>query len=663
MFGSRRSRQDRKERAERSPGRRPARRRRGLIAGTFYWGTVFSIWAGIAVFAAGLYVAISLPEPASFELPERNPGITILDVNGAPMARRGSFRGDAVRLDELPPYLARAVIATEDRRFYDHWGIDPYGLARAVLANIRARRIVQGGSTITQQLAKNLFLKPERTLKRKVQEAVLAVWLESLYSKDEILQIYLNRVYLGSGSFGVDAAAKRYFNKSAREVSLAQAALLAGLLKAPSRYAPNRYPKRAEKRAKLVLNAMVEAGFISREQGQAAINNPAAATRLLSSASGQYVIDWVSELVGGLIGEARNREIIVETTIDPRLQAAAEKAVLFNMAAYGDEKNAGEAALVALGPGGSVRALIGGRSYSGSQFNRAIQARRQPGSAFKPFVYLAALEQGLSPDDIRPDAPLTIGKWRPRNYSNTFLGPVTLRQALSLSINTVAARLTGEVGPGRVVAEARKLGITSPLHKNPSIALGTAEVSLLELSAAYVPFSNGGRRADPYVIRSIRTPQGEWLYRRQPVSGAQVVSARALRSMNDMLSAALNAGTGKRARLSGQSAAGKTGTSQGFRDAWFIGYTAYLTAGVWTGNDDGKPMARVTGGGLPALIWRDFMASAHSGLERRPLPGLDRSLTGGIASLLRAIGLGGGGRSGPEAAAPDALSDDALNQR
>ena len=595
-------------------------RRRGLRR-LFYWGTVLSLWGVIVLGGISAYVVISATNSDSVNLPERTAGITVLAANRDVLAFRGTFLGDRVRLDEMPDYLPYAVIATEDRRFRYHFGVDPLGLIRAMIANYQAGRVIQGGSTITQQLAKNLFLKPDRTIRRKLHEMILALWLEAKYTKDEILQLYLNRVYFGAGAYGVDAAATRYFGKSAREVTLPEAAMLAGLLKAPSRYAPTKNLKRARARTKLVLAGMVEAGYITTEDAIHAADSP---TKLAGAArlpAVHYVVDWVNELVPSFTS-VTDADLIVETTIDPHLQRLADAAVSKHMDGEGRKLRVSQAAVVIMEPDGAVKALVGGRSYAQSQFNRAIKARRQPGSAFKPFVYMAALERGLTPYSRRANRPIRFGGWAPRNYNNRYSEALTLRDALAYSSNVVAATLAYEVGPQNVARTARRMGITTKLVGNATIALGTSEVTPLELTAAYAPFANGGFGVLPFVIHRITTKDGEVLYRRSGSGPGRVISPEVLSDINLMMSDVVVRGTGTRAALSRNPMAGKTGTSQEFRDAWFVGYTASLVAGVWVGNDDNKTRTKkVTGGGLPAKIWRDFMEPAHAQLPVEPLPG------------------------------------------
>jgi penicillin-binding protein 1A len=599
-----------------------------------YWALVCGLWGVIGLVGIVVWAGAHLPPIQSLEIPKRPPTIEIVGVDGSMLAQRGEMAGANIALKDLPPYLPKAFIAIEDRRFYHHFGIDPIGIARAVLANILHRGVSQGGSTLTQQLAKNLFLTQERTLARKLQEAELALWLERKYSKHEILELYLNRVYFGSGAYGVEAAAQRYFGKSARQVTLGEAAMLAGLVKSPSRLAPNRNPEGAEKRMQTVLAAMADAKFITDAQAQAQIAHPMVTMKPAGAGTINYVADWIGEVLDDLVGQI-DQSITVETTIDPKLQAAAEAAVIDELAAKSVKFNVSQGALVAMTPDGAVRAMVGGRNYAESQYNRAVTAKRQPGSAFKPFVYLTALEQGLTPDTVRQDAPLDLKGWKPENYSREYFGPVTLTQALAHSLNTVAVRVGLEVGPKNVVRTAHRLGIASKLDPNPSIALGTSEVSMLELVGAYVPFANGGVGISPHVVTRIKTLDGKLLYLRQPDQLGQVIDPRNVAMMNQMMQETLISGTAKKAEIPGWVAAGKTGTSQDFRDAWFIGYTAHLVTGVWLGNDDNSPTRKTTGGGLPVEVWTRFMRAAHQGV---PVAALPNSQGAGLVPTLAQIG-------------------------
>ena len=617
-----------RRRRDSSPPRRPRKRRRRCsgkgrsgIGRLIYWGAVLALWAVIGAIGTLIWIGIHLPPIQSLEIPKRPPSVLILGANGATLATRGDMGGAAVPLRELPDYVPKAFIAIEDRRFYSHHGVDPWGIMRAVIKDVVRRGASQGASTITQQLAKNLFLTQERTVSRKLQEVALAFWLEHKFSKAEILELYLNRVYFGSGAYGVEAAAQRYFGKSARQLTLAEAAMLAGLVQSPSRLAPSHNPDGAERRARLVLADMAEQKLIGADAARLALANPARAKKPAGAGSDNYVADWVMDAVDDLVGRF-DQDIVVETSIDPALQDAAEHALTDALAQKGEKLGIGEGALVAMTPDGVVRALIGGKSYAESQFNRAIAAKRQPGSAFKPFIYLTALEHGLTPDTVREDAPIAVKGWKPENYEHEYLGPVTLTQALANSLNTVSVRLTLEVGPAAVIRTAYRLGITSKLEPNASIALGTSEVSPLELVSAYAPFANGGFAVAPHVIERVRGADGKPLYARATQALGRIVDARYVAMMNSMMHETLVGGTARRADLPGWPAAGKTGTSQDFRDAWFVGYTSHLVAGVWLGNDDNSPTRKAVGGGLPVEIWSRFMKAAHQGVAPSALPGL-----------------------------------------
>jgi len=469
--------------------------------------------------------------------------------------------------------------------------------------------MVQGGSTITQQLAKNLFLSPARTLRRKAQEMLLALWLEHNFSKDRILELYLNQVYLGAGTYGVDGAARRYFGRSVRDINPHQAALVAGLLKAPSRYAPSSDPAGARERADQVIANMQSAGYLSPAQAAAVRRLPLALAPPAGGRDARYFGDWVAEKLKGYVGSG-HRDIVVRTTLDATLQKAAEKAVASVLDEAGERMNAHQAALVALSRGGAIRAMVGGRSYADSQFNRATQARRQPGSAFKLFVYLAALEAGLGPDTKMRDSPVILDGWQPRNYGGTYRGVVTLRQALARSINTVAVKLAERINRRRVIAVARRLGVTSRLTPHPSLALGSSDMRLIELTAAYGAVASSGLKLAPFGINSVTEDSGRTLYGRPAAGpGTRVLTSRIAAIMTDMLRTVIEDGTGRAARI-GAPAAGKTGTSQDFRDAVFVGFSGDLVVGVWVGNDNGAAMKRVTGGNLPARIWQRFMSQA-----------------------------------------------------
>src|SRR3954447_21377022 len=601
-------------------GRGPKKPSRSLIARGVYGLLVLGCWAVIGLAGLIAYHASQLPPIDQLAVPKRPPNIAIMASDGSLLANRGETGGRTVALKELSPYLPKAFVAIEDRRFYDHFGIDPVGITRAMMRNVTRRGVAQGGSTLTQQLAKNLFLTQERTASRKIQEAILALWLERNYSKDQLIELYLNRVYFGAGAYGVEAAAQRYFGKPAKDVSLAEAAVLAGLVQAPSRLAPNRNPQAAQARAELVLSAMSEQGIASTAQVKTALASPAKPVRAQGAGSANYAADWVMDVLDDFVG-AIESDIAVTTTIDPALQAAAERAVVDELNAKGVRYNVGQGALVAMRPDGAVRALIGGKNYAESQFNRATAARRQPGSAFKPFVYLAAVERGLTPDTLREDAPVNLKGWNPENYSRHYRGPITLREALALSLNTVAVRLGLEVGPKVVVQTAQRLGVTSPLQANPSIALGTSEVTPLELVGAYAAFANGGQGVVPFVIAQVKGADGKVLYKRGDGGLGRVIESNAVAMMNAMMHETFVIGTARAGATPGWATAGKPGTSQDFRDAWFVGYTATLVAGVWLGNDDGESTKKVTGGNLPVEVWGRFMKTALAGQKPVPLPG------------------------------------------
>jgi penicillin-binding protein 1A len=579
---------------------------------------VLAVWGFVALLGVLAYYAYDLPDVDNLGERTRTPSVRLVSADGVRIARYGDAYATPVPVADLPDHVRFAVLATEDRRFYSHFGLDVIALARATLANLRAGRVVQGASTLTQQIAKNVFLTPERSFKRKIQELLLAFWLEHSFTKDQLLSIYLNRVYLGSGTYGIGAASKRYFGKPAEALTLGEAAMIAGLLKAPSRYAPTRDLERAQARARQVLGFMVDAGYIDAAEAAAASRQPFTIRRQLSASRGaRYFADWVFDRVSDYTGPGA-ADITVVTTLDLRMQKAAEAAVEWALAGVGAERQATQAALVALAPDGAVRAMVGGRDYRISQFNRATQARRQPGSAFKPFVYLAALEAGMKPGDMIDDAPPTIDGWSPRNYDGKYAGPVSMEEALVRSLNTVAVRLAERVGRDKVVDVARRLGVSSPLRADASLALGASEATLLEITRAYTALANGGQGVWAHGIAEIRGAGGTVLYRRTGTGLGRVVEPEHLGPLVDMMSAVVSDGTGRAARVPWPSA-GKTGTSQEWRDAWFVGFNRELTAGVWIGNDNGAPMKWVSGGGLPAQLWARFMGAALAGIAPRPL--------------------------------------------
>jgi len=619
------------------------RARRSFLGGLVYWSLVLGLWGAIGAGGLVVYYGAKLPPIDQISVPKRPPNVAILAENGELIANRGELGGAAVRLSELPPYLPKAFVAIEDRRFYSHWGVDPFGVARALTRNLLHRGGgVQGGSTLTQQLAKNLFLTQERSISRKIQEAILALWLEHKYTKDQILELYLNRVYFGSGAYGVEAAARRYYGHGARNLTLAESAVLAGLMKAPSKLAPDRNPAGAKERAGQVLAAMAQENFITPGMEKVALASPAKTRADDGAGTINYAADYVMDALNDTIGSI-DEDLVVTTTLDKRLQTLAEQALTDELDKKGDKFGVTQGAVVALSPDGAIRALVGGRDYGESQFDRAVLAKRQPGSAFKPFVYLAGLEHGLTPDTVREDGPLNVKGWQPENYSHEYFGPVTLTKALSLSLNTVAVRVGLEVGPKAVVSTAHRLGVASELQPNASLALGTSEVSPLELATAYTPFSNGGVGVQPHIVAKVRTAAGRALYQRKAISNnGRVVEPRYVAMMNMMMEETLLTGTARKAELPGWQAAGKTGTSQDFRDAWFVGYTSHLVAGVWLGNDDNSPTKHVSGGNLPVEVWSRFMRGAHQGVPPAELPG-------------------GGWRSAPAAPAPQEIVDNVLD--
>jgi penicillin-binding protein 1A len=579
----------------------------------FYWGMVASLWIGLIGGAGLLLLASNLPDTSTLWEVERQPSITYVDIKGRQIAVRGAAYAPPVHVDELPPHLVDAVLAIEDRRFYHHFGVDPIGLARAMITNLRRGGVVQGGSTLTQQLAKNLFLTNERTYKRKAQEVLLAFWLESRFSKKEILSLYLNRVYFGRGAWGVEAASQRYFGKPATALNLGESAMIAGLLKAPNRYSPTADLARAERRATVVLDVMVKSKKITPQERQQAFARPVHVRRSQASPAASYFVDWLAPKVRELSGDV-DADLLIETTLDLDDQRAAESAIITALDAKAKARGATQGAMVALDSDGAVRAMAGGVSYARSQFNRATQARRQPGSAFKPFVYLAAIEAGLSPWTVREDAPVRIGDWQPQNYSGKYAGDMALITALSKSVNTVAVRVANEVGRDRIAEAAHRLGFTSSIGLTRSMPLGSNETSLIELTSAYAPFANGGVLARPFGLVRISTREGDVLWTHKTPPRKVVLDPRPYTLMNVMLERVMSDGTGRRARLADRASAGKTGTTNDFRDAWFVGYASGRTTGVWVGDDKNRAMKKITGGSLPAQIWHAYMVAALKGV-------------------------------------------------
>lgn len=607
--------------AKPGPGpRRPAQRT--PLQALLYWTAVLGVWALIFVAAFFAVFASDLPDTSKLYDVERQPSISYLDRSGAMVAVRGSQYAPPIDLDKLPPYVPKAFIAIEDRQFYYHFGFNPWGIIRSQIYNLQNKGgPLRGGSTITQQLARNLFLTTNQNYRRKAQELILAVWLEAKFTKKEILALYLNRVYFGGGAYGIEAASQRYFGKPASQLTLGESALLAGMMKGPNRYSPVSATDRAERRATIVLDEMVRTGAITPQERDEAFKTPVRVNPTLANQRAQYFTDYVDDQVRSLVGEP-TEDLVVETTLDLPIQAAAEQAMRKGIAA-GKGQGVEQGALVAIDGEGRIRAYVGGADYTESQFDRATTARRQAGSAFKPFVYLAAMEAGRTPYDMVVDEPLKIGNWEPRNYTNDFRGPMTLQTALAQSINTVAARLANEVGTGNVAAAAKRLGVSSHIQLDPSMALGAVEVSPLEMAQAYAPFSNGGFLAKGYGIQRIRTASGKILYDHSVEKNArqQVIGSPALQYMNQMMRQVVSNGTGTRAKVPGFDLAGKTGTTSDYRDAWFVGYTGGFVTAVWVGKDNNKPMKRVSGGGAPAGIWRDFMGAALPRLKAQPIPG------------------------------------------
>lgn len=594
-------------------------RRRAVWLGVGLGVVLAMLFAGLWIWKLAFSDLPPIPDKAALWGLNRPAGATFVDRDGKVIGQRGPRQGAPLTLDELPVYLPQAFLAAEDRRFYHHGALDLRGVVRAALTDLRRRHVVQGASTITQQIARTLFLTPEQTLRRKLQEAGLAMRIEQLMSKDEVLELYLNRIYFGGGAYGVDAAAHTYFGKSARQVTLSEAALLAALPKAPTRYAPTDDFQAAVQRSHLVLRVLLAQHWITRRQADDAIAHPPVLSRE-SADEGDfgYVLD-AAAAEAKTLDTAGVPDLVVHLTIDARLQHAASQAVR-DAARRGAPLGATQAALVALGPDGGVRALVGGVDHRLSSFNRATQAQRQPGSAFKAFVYAAALEQGIQPDDVRQDAPIAVGGWRPTNADGLYAGNVTLAEAFARSINTVAVRLTQEVGPSRVAEVARRFGLASiPPHPAAPIALGAYETRLIDLVSGYQVLQLGGRRAPPFLIDRISDVRGQPIYRHAPEAPQPVYDPGKAAQMVGLMQGVIDKGTGRKAAL-GRPAAGKTGTSQDYRDAWFVGFTPDYVAGVWMGDDRGAPMQHLAGGDLPAETWRQFMLAAEQGMPSRPFP-------------------------------------------
>lgn len=614
------------------------------VAGWKRWVLVEPASEAATLGTVGLVLALALALPAFYEtkdedwLKKSELAVQFLDRYGNEVGARGIKHNDSIPIEEFPDHLIKATLATEDRRFYEHFGIDIPGTMRAVVTNARAGGVVQGGSSITQQLAKNLFLSNERTIERKVKEAFLAIWLETRITKNQILKLYLDRAYLGGGAFGVDAAAQYYFNKSAREVNLAESAMLAGLFKAPTRYAPHINLPAARARANTVLDNLIEAGMMTEGQVFGARRNPAVAVDRRDERQPNYYLDYafdeIKKLVDKLPKSVQERVFIVRTGLDVNLQRQSEQAIEETLRDYGRQYGARQAATAVFENDGTLRALVGGRDYSESQFNRATDAQRQPGSSFKPYVYSAAFIHGLKPTTVVSDSPVCIGNWCPHNYSGGYSGSQTLTMALVRSINTIPVKLSITIGNGnpragrnKIVELAKKMGLRSPLPDTPSLPIGADEVTVFDHSVAFATFPNGGMAVTPHAILEVRSATGDliWRFDRDGPKPRRVMPAQVAADINMILNQAVEAGTGRRAILDGVKAAGKTGTTNAYRDAWFAGYTGNMVAAVWFGNDDYAPTNRMTGGSLPAMTWKKIMAYAHQGVELKTMPGVPPS--------------------------------------
>jgi penicillin-binding protein 1A len=614
----------------------------------------------LGVFGGLVLVALAQPAfrltTARDWLKQTDLAVTFQDRYGKEVGRRGILHDDAVPLDEYPDYVIQAVLATEDRRFYDHWGVDPIGLLRALTVNARASGVVQGGSTLTQQLAKNLFLSNERTLTRKINEAFLAFWLESHLTKKQILRLYLDRAYMGGGTFGIQAAAQFYFGRSIKDVTLAEAAMLAGLFKAPTKFAPHVNLPAARARANEVLNNMVVAGYLQQNQIADAQRHPASPIdRGPLGAAPDWYLDWAFNEVKALADAGKlgkDRVLTVRAALDSGLQQKAEDTIDQMLRENGPSANAHQAAAIVLEHDGAVRALVGGRDYAISQFNRVTDAYRQPGSSFKPYVYLTALMSGkFTPNTEVVDAPICLGNWCPRNYGGKYWGRLPLWEALAHSLNTVAVRLSIAVGDGdarrgrkRIIATARRLGVTAPLPDTQSLPLGADEVKPMDQATAYSAFANGGKRVTPYAALEISNSHGELVYThdRDGEKPVQVVDPFYIDELVSMMREVVLQGTGRRAQLPGIEVAGKTGTTNDYKDAWFCGYTGNFVGVVWYGNDDGDPMNKVTGGSLPAGTWHDIMEYAHTGVDLKPLRGAPIETAQAPPAPARAADIGSG---------------------
>lgn len=582
-----------------------------LLGRLFKWMVVLAIWGVIIVGIVVAWYARELPSIIRKPQDERKASITVLANDGSVIGRYGDIKGNTLTVKDLPPHLIDAILSIEDRRFYFHYGIDPIGLIRAVVVNSMHGDVKQGGSTITQQLAKNLFLSQEKTYKRKIQEALLAVWLEHELTKDEILSAYLNRVYMGAGTYGVDAASHVYFNKSAKNINLGESATLAGLLRAPSRYSPLANPKESRKRANVVLAAMVDNGKITEKEAKSAFkSSPKNDKPTSDGSSSRYFADWVVDNLDDLIGQPEE-DIVVKTTLDPEVQSAASGVIKKNIEAS-EKLRITQGASIVLRPDGSIVAMVGGYDYQKSQYNRAGQGMRQPGSSFKPLVYLAAIEAGMTAYSPVIDEPIYEGKYHPQNFGNKYYGQVTMTDALTMSMNSVAVRLAQYVGMDHVISVARRMGITANLEPNLALSLGSSEVPMLEMAQAYATIASGGFAVKAFGITEVREEKTKKvLYKHETEEAPRVFRSGDIEQLTGMMQSVVRYGTGQGA-AGPFFAAGKTGTTQDHRDAWFDGFTNDYTAVVWYGNDDNKSMKSVTGGSISARSWRDIISAAKA---------------------------------------------------
>ncbi|MDR6755966.1 penicillin-binding protein 1A [Mycoplana sp. BE70] len=690
--------QDQDPSPDETPGEKPRRRKRHILLridswiDSTIWNAGFRLaewWEEITIFfrrfivkgwkrvlfelagegmnlgTAGFILLLALALPAFEETKGdwRNKGdfaVTFLDRYGNEIGHRGIIHEDSVPIDELPDHLIKAVLATEDRRFFDHFGIDFLGLARAMTENARAGGVVQGGSTLTQQLAKNLFLTNERTIERKIKEAFLSLWLEANLSKKEILRLYLDRAYMGGGTFGVAAASQFYFGKDITDVDLAEAAMLAGLFKAPARYAPHVNLPAARARANEVLTNLVQGGLMSEGQVIAARRNPASVIDRQEKTAPDFFLDWAFDEVQRIARPFAQHSLIVRTTIDMGLQAAAEEAVETGLRQYGESFRVKQGALVMVENGGAVRAMVGGRDYGESQFNRATKALRQPGSSFKVYTYAAAMEKGKTPEDTIIDAPITWRGWSPQNYGRSYAGRVTLMTAIAKSINTVPVRLAKDfLGTELIAQTAKAMGVETPLRTDKTMPLGTSELTVLDQATAYAVFPAGGVQSRRHGITQILNYKGDILYDfgRDEQPANRVLSETANANMNRMLVNIPVNGTARKAALDGGIVTGgKTGTTQGYRDGWFVGFTGNYTTAVWFGNDDYTSTNNMTGGSLPAMTFKRLMDYAHQGIELRPIPGIENPLPGAAPKTATAATAGTAEDALPPLVRPRSLS-------